>query len=150
MSGDDLPAGVQVTVTDASGQSIPLLPSDDGQLFFGPLNAGTYTVAVGGWTAGQSASVSYQLTIDLVGQQDNAPPLVDGPAPALQIHLASSGPGTGRCHPVDGSIGDAAASGPLPSGGRPGTSGRRRGFGHRRVDRRRVAGPARLPRAVPL
>ena len=42
---------------------------------------------MGGWTADASATVSYRLTIDLVGQQDNAPPLVDGPAPLLQIHL---------------------------------------------------------------
>ena len=107
LSGDDLPAGAQVTVTNASGQSIPLLSSSDGQVFFAPIDAGTYTVAVGGWTAGQSASVSYQLTIDLFGQQDNAPPLVDGPAPLLQIHLdgiasttgtvpqAPPGPGSG-------------------------------------------------------
>ncbi len=66
---------------------VPLLTSSDGLVFFAPINAGTYTVAVGGWTGGQSASVSYQLTMDLVGQQDNAPPLVDGPAPLLQIHL---------------------------------------------------------------
>ncbi len=70
--------------------------SSDGQVFFAPLVAGTYTVAVGGWTAGQSASVSYQLTIDLVGQQDDAPPLVDGPAPLLQIHLDGIGPSPQR------------------------------------------------------
>ena len=87
LSGDALPAGAQVTVWNTAGQSIPLLASNDGLVFFAPLTAGTYTVVVGGWTAGQSASVSYQLMINLVGQQDNAPPLVNGPAPLLQIHL---------------------------------------------------------------
>ena len=72
---------------NSAGQVIPLLTSSDGLVFFGPMNAGTYTVAVGGWTSGQSASVSYQLTLDFVGQEDNAPPLVDGPALFLQIHL---------------------------------------------------------------
>jgi methionine-rich copper-binding protein CopC len=87
LSGDNLPAGTQVTITDAAGQQIPILMSSNGLVFFSPLAAGTYTVAVGGWTAGQSASVSYDLTMDLAGQQNDAPPLVDGPAPLLQIHL---------------------------------------------------------------
>jgi methionine-rich copper-binding protein CopC len=90
LSGDGLPGGALVTVKDASGQSIPLLVSSDGLVFFGPLAAGTYTVGVGGWTAEESATVSYWLTVDLVGQQDDAPPLLDGPAPALQIHLSGT------------------------------------------------------------
>ena len=77
--------------------------SSDGLVFFAPIVAGTYTVAVGGWTAGQSASISYQLTIDLVGQQDNAPPLVDGPAPLLQIHLDGIGAITGTSTGTSGS-----------------------------------------------
>ena len=97
LSGDDLPAGAQVTLSNASGESIPLLVSSDGQVFFGPIIAGTYTVAVGGWTAGQSSSVSYQLTMDLVGQQDNAPPLVDGPAPAAPSTWMASEAQPGRC-----------------------------------------------------
>ena len=108
MSGDDLPDGAQVTVTDASGQSIPLLVRATDWSFSPRSIAGTYTVAVGGWTAGQSASVSYQLTMDLVGQQDNAPPLVDGPAPALQIHLDGIASTTGaRCSVGTGGSGAA-------------------------------------------
>jgi methionine-rich copper-binding protein CopC len=117
--GDDLPVGTQVTLTDASGQSIPLLSSFDGGLFFGNLQAGTYTVSVGGWASGESASISYQLLIELFGQQDNAPPLVDGPAPLLQISFASSGPVPGLIPPGSGSIDDGAVSGPTPSGGGP-------------------------------
>jgi methionine-rich copper-binding protein CopC len=111
LSGDALPAGAQVTVWNSSGQVIPLLTSSDGLVFFGPINAGTYTVAVGGWTGDQSASVSYQLTMDLVGQEDNAPPLVDGPTPLLQIHLdgLTSNTGAGL---ASGSGGDVS-TGPV-------------------------------------
>jgi hypothetical protein len=99
LSGDNLPAGTQVTITDAAGQPIPLLTSSNGLVFFGSLTAGTYTVAVGGWTAAQSASVSYDLTMDLAGQQNDAPPLVDGPAPLLQIHLDGIATTTGTMTP---------------------------------------------------
>src|SRR5262249_28134835 len=71
LSGDALPDGTRVTLTDAQGQAVPLLSSPDGRDYFAPLKAGTYTVAVGGWTAGQSAGVAYKLTINLTGQQDN-------------------------------------------------------------------------------
>ena len=50
LSGADLPEGAQVTLTNASGQSVPLLPSYNGQVYFAPLVAGTYTVTVGGWS----------------------------------------------------------------------------------------------------
>ncbi len=112
LSGDDLPASTQVTLTNAMGETVPLLASWDGQTYFAPLTAGTYTVAVGGWTAGQSASVSYDLKIDLVGQQDNAPPLVTGPTPLIQILL-------------DGAVGDTsspAAAGPTAGSGTPGAT----------------------------
>jgi methionine-rich copper-binding protein CopC len=117
--GGDLPAGTQVTLTDASGQSIPLDPSPDGQSFTAQLDPGTYTVSVGGWPAGESADIAYQLLLDLYDQQDNAPPLVDGPAPALQVSFdtspalagsaSSGGPtlsgGTGAFGPISGATG---------------------------------------------
>jgi len=111
LSGDDLPDGVQVTVSNASGQTVPFLTSYDGLVYFAPLSAGSYTVTVGGWTAGQSSSISYQLTMDLIGQQDNAPPLVDGPAPALQIYLDGIGSTTGTV-----SAGGSGGSGSGSSG----------------------------------
>ena len=86
---DPLPDGAQVTLTDASGQSIPLSQSFNGQVYFAQLTPGTYTIAVSGWTAGTTANVSYELTVDLFGQQNDSPPLVAGPAPLLQIHLES-------------------------------------------------------------
>ncbi len=104
--GDDLPAGTQLTMTDAAGQAID--PSTfGGQLYFAILQPGTYTVSVGGWTGDQSAGVSYQLLIDLDGGQDNAPPLADGPAPALEIALAAA----------TALPGAPTAGGPISSGG---------------------------------
>ncbi len=87
LSGNDLPAGIQVSVESASGQVIDLSPSFDQLIFFAPLVAGTYTIIVSGWSPTQSNSLTYRLTLGFFGEQDNAPPLVDGPAPALQVHL---------------------------------------------------------------
>jgi methionine-rich copper-binding protein CopC len=101
LSGADLPAGIEVTLTNGAGQQIQLLQSYNGLVYFAALQAGTYTVSVGGWSAGQSAGISYQLTINWGGQPDNAVPLVDGPTPLLQIQLAAS----------------AASAGSPPSGG---------------------------------
>ncbi len=113
LSGSFLPVGAQVTLTNEAGQPVPLLASYSGQDFFAPLAAGTYTVTVNGWTAGQSANVSYQLTMDLVGQQDNAPPLVAGPAPLLQIHLESA-TGTTASAPTAGSESGGHSTPTLP------------------------------------
>jgi methionine-rich copper-binding protein CopC len=124
LSGDALPDGTRVTLTDAQGQAVPLLSSPDGRDFFGPVKGGTYTVAVGGWTAGQSAGVAYKLTLNLTGQQDNAPPLMDGPSPALQIHLegfgALSGPmpsASPEGDGVSGSVGGGSVGGGSVGGG---------------------------------
>jgi methionine-rich copper-binding protein CopC len=95
LNGNDLPAGIQVSLETATGQIIDLSPSFNQLLFLAPLDAGTYTVIVGGWSPTQSASLSYQLTLQLFGGQDNAPPLVDGPAPALQIQLEGIAGGAG-------------------------------------------------------
>jgi methionine-rich copper-binding protein CopC len=116
LSGNDLSEGVQVTVTDALGHDVPLLASNSGLVFFAPIEAGTYTITVGGWNASQSASVSYRLTIHLVGQQDNASPLVDGPSPALQLRLNAL-PGPGAASPP------ALSNSPAPSGNAGGTGG---------------------------
>jgi methionine-rich copper-binding protein CopC len=116
LSGDDLPEGVQVTVTDALGHDVPLLASNSGLVFFAPIEAGTYTITVGGWNASQSASISYRLTIHLVGQQDNASPLVNGPSPALQLRLNAL-PDLGAASPP------ALSNSPAPPGNAGGTGG---------------------------
>jgi methionine-rich copper-binding protein CopC len=83
-----LPAGTSVWLNSGSGH----------KLFFGfaamsrtstvaVLKPGVYTVHVGHWAAGDSAGVSYRLTLKLVGEYDFPPPLVSGPAPALQLRL---------------------------------------------------------------
>jgi methionine-rich copper-binding protein CopC len=114
LEGSDLPAMAQVTLTDAQGQPVPLLSDFTGQAYFAPLTAGTYTIAVGGWTAGQSASVAYELTMYLVGQQDNAPPLVTGPTPLIQIVLDNAGSSTqGATNTVSVVGGGASSQGAL-------------------------------------
>ena len=89
LSGDDLPGGAVGDAEGCLGCSQSHCSSRATDWFFSPRSSQGRTRSP--WEDGprnQSASVSYQLTMDLVGQQDNAPPLVDGPAPALQIHLA--------------------------------------------------------------
>ncbi|MHB1559674.1 MAG: hypothetical protein ACYC61_19680, partial [Isosphaeraceae bacterium] len=126
LSGANLPAGIQVTLLDASGQNIPLVPTFNDLLFLRVLTAGSYTIVVRGWPADQTASVSYNLKIGLLGSQDNAPPLVDGPSPAIQIDLAglasspsspsTSGVSTTGTTTSVGSASSGPIPGPLPSG----------------------------------
>jgi hypothetical protein len=98
--GSDVPDAAQVSITDASGEPVPLQSPIGGQVYFGYLTAGTYTVSVGGWAPGEGAALSYQLLIVFDGQHDNAPPLVDGPAPALQISFDTAF--TAPASPSDG------------------------------------------------
>jgi hypothetical protein len=86
LSGTGLPDGVALTLT-AQGQSPSLVPLNNGQSLFGELSPGTYTITVGNWSPDQSAGVSYQLQITFISTNDNAPPLVSGPIPALQMML---------------------------------------------------------------
>jgi hypothetical protein len=85
LMANDLPAGVQLSLTDSDGQPIGLETSFDGNLYAVYLNPGTYTISVGGWAPGAGAALSYELLMTMGTSQDNAPPLVDGPAPALQV-----------------------------------------------------------------
>ena len=114
LSGVSLPSGVELILTDSSGNVISLLATDDGLVNFGPLNPGSYTLTVAGWTAAQSSSISYLLTIDIVGQQDNAPPLVNGPAPAIQLQLGAL-PGTGTIDTVTFPAPPSSVSGLTPT-----------------------------------
>jgi len=89
LSGDNLPDNVTLTLTDPTGQSVPII-SIGGTLLFGDLAPGAYLLMVSGWNQGQAADISYQLSLDLVSTNDNAPPLVSGPAPAIAIRLSSA------------------------------------------------------------
>ncbi len=93
LSGNNLPANVALTLTDPTGQSVPII-SMGGTLLFGDVTPGTYLLMVNGWNTGQAAAISYQISLDLVSTNDNAPPLVSGPAPALAVLLDSVAPPT--------------------------------------------------------
>ncbi len=105
---------LQDQVYTFSVQSSGPMPSDAlwlthdhrGAVGFGPLGdngsiqadltPGSYVIHVGTWSPAQAASLTYRLTIGFIGNADNPVPLVDGPAPAIQVSLASavSVPGT--------------------------------------------------------
>ncbi len=86
--GSGSSGGFTLALEDASGQLVP--SSSSGGLLASELAPGTYFLVVGGWTSTQAPGVSYQLTISMATQNDNAPPLVAGPAPAMAIELAVS------------------------------------------------------------
>ena len=91
LSGSNLPAGVQVTITDLQGNPAPF-NTPDGRALTVTLQPGTYLVQVDGWTPVQATQVVYQLQLELFGNPDNAPALTTGPAPALQLRLVNSNP----------------------------------------------------------
>ena len=97
LTGAALPPGLTLTLTDPSGQAIPI--GAYGDMLLGQLAAGTYVLTVGGWGADQAAAVSYQVSLDLTSGTDNAPPLLSGPAPAVAILLASDAPPTSPTPP---------------------------------------------------
>lgn len=92
LSGANLSAGAQVTVTDLSGNPVRYFTSDGLGLQINSLAAGTYRIRVDGWPADQATQVVYHLRLDLLGSSDNAPALTAGPAPALQLRLVSNDP----------------------------------------------------------
>src|SRR5262249_55533787 len=69
LSGDALPDGTRVTLTDATGQAVPLLSSPDGRDFFAPVTAGTYTAdrrpepAPRAWRPGASEGVGKRQSL---------------------------------------------------------------------------------------
>ena len=93
--GEQVPLGVtlSLTVTTPSGQIVlsswPGSPTLDGELV-----PGTYLLVVNGWDSSQAPDVSYQVSLAMITQDDNAPPLVSGPAPAVAIQLDSVAPPT--------------------------------------------------------
>jgi methionine-rich copper-binding protein CopC len=124
--GSDLPAGTQLSMTDGSGDPVPLGFPSGPQQYTPFLSPGTYTISVGGWTAGAGAGLSYQLLVSLGTQQDNAPPLTDSPAPAIQVSLAglsafagaSSGTaGTAPGLPIAASPTEGGTTGTIGGGG---------------------------------
>jgi hypothetical protein len=114
LSGDNLPDNVTLTLTDPTGQSVPII-SIGGTLLFGDVAPGTYLLMVNGWNKGQAAAISYQLSLDLVSTNDNAPPLVSGPAPAVAVLLYSVAPPTPPSPPPPVSPPPTVTPAPVPS-----------------------------------
>jgi hypothetical protein len=90
LSGSNLLANAQPTLTDAAGNSIPLLPQGNGSLYLVSLDPGVYVVQVGGWTADTAANVTYQLGLTLGPSQENPTPLTVRPAPAFRLLVANT------------------------------------------------------------
>jgi hypothetical protein len=112
LAGADLPAGVTLSLTDTSGQSLGIPPSGN---LVAALAPGTYLLTVSGWDKAQAADLSYQVDLAMVTQNDNAPPLVSGPAPAIAILLAKDAPhgiGPGGGPSGGGSGGQTDGGGP--------------------------------------
>jgi Bacterial pre-peptidase C-terminal domain len=84
---DPMPPGMSLWLTDVSGQPVNFAAVGDGSTILTDLHPGFYVLHVGGWSLDLSADMSYQVHLNLAVTFDNPPPLVFGPAPALQIHL---------------------------------------------------------------
>ena len=90
LTGDDLPAGIQLTLTDDSGNPVEGAFLDQGQILPLELSPGTYRIQVSGWDPSLGNDVAYQLQLTLQSVFGNPPPLVSGPAPALVMHFENT------------------------------------------------------------
>jgi hypothetical protein len=89
LSGSQPPKNVALQLYNSAGRSLftrPLTALSTG------LTPGIYRLKVSGWT--QGANISYRVAFNLGSLNDNAPPLLSGPAPAIAIQLASAAPPT--------------------------------------------------------
>jgi hypothetical protein len=94
LSGDHLPAGLKLTLTGPSGESVGINSLDGGRTLFGDLSEGTYLLTAGGWTADRASDISYRIRMTYTASSDNAPPLLAGPEPELALRLDSIAPPT--------------------------------------------------------
>lgn len=90
LNGDALPDGVQVGLTDTSGNTIPSGRSDNGRIVTASLPAGAYVARINGWSSADAAGLLYELRMALIAVNDNPPPLTTGAAPALQFRLSGT------------------------------------------------------------
>jgi hypothetical protein len=91
LGGASRSAGVQLTLTDASGAAVVTNVQADGVSLRAFLNPGTYGVQVSGW---DPAAGAYSLRVVLGGSPENPQPLTVGPAPILRFRLAPAPPDT--------------------------------------------------------
>ena len=85
-----LPRGIQLSLTDDSGNPLGNAFLDDGQQVLIDIAPGTYRLVVSGWDPSLGNAVAYHLRIGLQTVFDNPPPLVSGPAPALVLHFENT------------------------------------------------------------
>src|SRR5262249_53102919 len=64
----------------------------NGTVLFCQLAPGIYLLEVSGWDKGKAAAISYKVALTFITQNDNAPPLLTGPAPAVAILLDTAAP----------------------------------------------------------
>jgi hypothetical protein len=89
LGGASRPAGVRLTLTDASGAAVVTKPEADGVSLQAFLKPGVYRVQVSGWSPADGV---YSLQILLGGSSENPQPLTLGPAPVLRLTLAPAPP----------------------------------------------------------
>jgi hypothetical protein len=87
-----LPAGIQLSLTDDTGNPIPCGSLQDGQVLLAQLAPGIYRLEVSGWEPSPGSAVTYEVHLGLQGGWDNPPPLLSGPIPALALHFGDSNP----------------------------------------------------------
>jgi hypothetical protein len=103
LKGDDLPAGVRLTLLDSQGNPVPASTRESGDDLRTQLDPGIYVIGIvsessdsASFSLGESGGeegareAAYQLSLALGGAGDNAPPLTSGPAPAIQLRLANA------------------------------------------------------------
>jgi hypothetical protein len=119
LAGNDLPAKMVMTLMDSSGNPVSVNSLYNSHVLLGNLNVGTYLLSVSGWTTAQAAELSYKITLSIISQYDNAPPLVAGPQPAIAVLLdaapAPSPPPAPAPPPVVVPLPVLAGPAPIPS-----------------------------------
>ncbi len=113
VQGSDALPSNPLWLTDDQGRPVDFGPQGNGDAIAADLSSGVYVIHVGRWSPDQAAALTYQLTAKLLGNADNPVPLVDGPAPALQLRLNSL-PGSGAGDPPASPISPTPTS---PAGG---------------------------------
>jgi hypothetical protein len=90
LNSPSAPAGIRLTLADASGNPIRLAGSSLRDAI--TLEPGTYILGIIGWSPTTTAKLIYQLSIS-GGSLEQAPPLSIGPGPAIWINHLTRGPG---------------------------------------------------------
>src|SRR5439155_15865913 len=111
-----LGGNLDLTLFDASGKSITLIPQGGGLYVPVTLEAGVYTVRVGDWSSPAPGS-SYEVRIYMATSPENPTPLTLGPAPVLTIRFINAPPSPGSPSPLTppSSDGPAIVTGLLAS-----------------------------------